>query len=360
MFKTIVTHRRPHFDEFVAIWLLVKFGEFVFGGISQALVEFWEEDRLAKSPKEYEQEGVILVGIGGGRFDEHGKQNAERKMNMCAATLVAKELGLDEDDALKPLINFATRRDLKAAISDGARFELPEMVKTMYRVNTAEMKVWQWTFDAIQAIYDDATVFYERASQDFEKARAYSIQNSRGKVPVVVGTSDVENFSKYARSAHGSRAGIVIQINTTGNLQIQTASRYRLDMSDTIRALRVEELKLKRYPPPDNWQRFWDELAREENIPGCPEWYYHHEGQMILNGSLTKDAPPTSLPIQQIEKLVQIGIDHRAFAPSRQEVCRTGRCTSSDDNRCPWHSWGLPRCRTLRGEIPVPNSIRPA
>ena len=40
VFNEIVTHERPHLDEIVAIWLLRRFGETRFPGISQAKVSY--------------------------------------------------------------------------------------------------------------------------------------------------------------------------------------------------------------------------------------------------------------------------------------------------------------------------------
>ena len=68
IYKYIVTHSRPHLDEIAAIWILRKFGEQTFPGISTAQLIFWEtggQTPDGRSSQEYDNEGYLLLGVGG-------------------------------------------------------------------------------------------------------------------------------------------------------------------------------------------------------------------------------------------------------------------------------------------------------
>ena len=84
--------------------------------------------------------------------------------------------------------------------------------------------------------------------------------------------------------------------------------------------------------------------------PGAEEWFYHRQGQMLLNGSLTQaDVPATRLSLDRIAELVKIGIDPSRLKPLCQS---TGRCMGEV---CDWYTWSLARCVKLRR--PAPDSV---
>jgi hypothetical protein len=73
-FHTIVTHVRPHLDEILAILFLRRFGESRFPGVSTAKLVLWDAGPLTpdrRPASDYANEGYVLIGVGGSRFDEH-------------------------------------------------------------------------------------------------------------------------------------------------------------------------------------------------------------------------------------------------------------------------------------------------
>jgi hypothetical protein len=345
------THQNPHLDEIVGIWLLARFGEFMFPGAETAPVEFWDGIPEGKTGASLEREGYVLVGIGGGRFDEHPFQGTDRKEGECAATLVAKTLGLDEDPTLLPLLKFTAERDLNFS---GGAFDLHGVIKTMYKVGRPNEDVWKWAFDAIEAVYDQNLAFFETAGTDFRNATVSRIRNSKGSVTLAVGRSDSLDFAKFARSPHGCRAGIVIQQNSSGNVTVQTDQRLNMKLIDTAQILRIEEYKASDGRPPRDWKTFWVAMGSDGTVPEVPEWYFFPEAKMLLNGSATTSAPPTKLPLERVSELVQIGINHKSFEPAHAQECQAGKCTSSLGNPCPWFAWGLHRCRLVRFQMANP------
>lgn len=347
-FDTIITHSQPHIDEIAAIWLLRKFGENDFPGISTAKVIFWDiGDKVldGRSPAEYESEGALLVGVGGGRFDEHPIANSGRKQGECAATLVAKALRIEGEPSLEKILKFIATSDLKGV---GHPFDLGYIVKLLHQQypNDPE-KVIEWAMMGLEAKYQEQLRFWSSTRQEFERiAEVEEIVGPGGRVLKMASfVSDNEQMNKFARSIHGGQAAIIIQQQSSGNVQIYTNRHFRLTLYDIAQMIRLAEQQAKGKVT----TREWKKLAAEGKVEGVEEWFFHHAGQMLLNGSLTaKDVPPTRLSLEQIKEIVRIGINPHSFEPTRASYCKRGICRSTNKDPCPWYIWGLHRCRLIR------------
>lgn len=155
-FHTIVLHFRPHFDEIVALWLLLIFNEEaenIFPGITTAGITFVDAGTIYHSPpaNALEEQGYLCIGVGGGRFDEHPTSFDVRKNGECAATLIASILGVAKDPQLKELLDYVRRIDLegKAGV-----FELPSLIKLLQLQAETEDEmrdVIAWAYTALDA-----------------------------------------------------------------------------------------------------------------------------------------------------------------------------------------------------------------
>src|SRR3989344_2372995 len=321
--KGIVTHYRPHIDETCAIWLLRKLGEKEFHGIREAKVQFADAgDRTPNGRpwQEWHDQGYILIGIGGGRFDEHANQKSARKKEHCATSLVAKALGIDDDPVFKPIIEAVVENDLRGS---GSLLDL-------------------------EAIYQRQVQYWTTTKTEYERsAQVEEIKWSGGrKFNIVTLQSDDEQVLRYARSKHGANAGIVIQKKSTGHVQIHTSPYHGLFLYDVAKLLRIEEQKAGGKEP----LRVLDPrvLASEGTLQEIPEWFFHVGMQKLMNGSLTaKNVPPTKMPLSWIQNLIRIGINPGRFESSRQKECEAGKCTAQAKG-CPWYTWQLKRCSEVR------------
>lgn len=351
----IVTHEKPHMDEIAAIWILKKFGENKFPGVSKAPIEFWSNGGNTpdgRSADEYERNGILLIGIGRGRFDEH-PVNGESKQDECATTLVAKAVGVDDNPALEKILKFVVNNDLRAAAHP---FDIAYLVRFLHQQYPKNpQKVIEWAVEGLEAKFQEQFQFWNKTKEEFEQvAEIEKIQGPRGKiVTIVTVTSDDEQISKFARSPHGANAAVVIQRQSSGNTQIYTNRKANLSIQDAVQIIRIAEREANGKAIATNWET----LSQEGKIEGAEEWYYHKTGQMLLNGSLTaKGVPPTRLSLERIKSLVKIGIDPDAFEPKRAKNCEKKKCTSSSANPCPWYYWKLHRCRKIRFEMNNPIS----
>lgn len=346
--QVIATHHQPHLDEIVAIWLLRMFGEVLFPGVSGARLEYWSADQIKESVEKLEEEGVLLVGIGGGRFDEHPTVDQDRKTGECAATLVAEALGLMEAPDLKKILGFVVQVDLKGSSSP---FDLSAVTKVMYTAYPEDPDlVVEWATRAIVAKYEEQKRFFSSTKEEFERRARHEITPGPKLAPVklVVIQSDDGQVNQYARSAYGGCCDVIVQQTSTGNVQIYSRKQSGIMLRDAIRMIRIEEMRCKGIDP----ECSWDELGAEGTIRGAEEWFYQESGQMLLNGSKTaQGVPPTNLSLEEIRAIIKAAINPRAFEPDRTLDCTGGYCSATRRNPCPWYAYGLSRCRKIRYDM---------
>ena len=341
VFKRILTHERPHLDEIVAIWLLRRFGEQKFPGVGRAKVGFTSIRKLAEAglkPEDYEAQGTLLLGVGGGKFDEHPTMEEVRKAGDCATTLVAKELGIGDDPALAKILKFVHAADVEGNASP---FDVSYLVKLLHaRYPDDPNRVIEWALVAIEAKYEEQLRFFTVVKPEFDaKARVEEITVGKKRLRIVTIDSDEDGIHKYARSEYGVRAAAVIQRRSSGNVAVLGSKQAGVDLREAAKLIRMAEREAKGLAPvPDD-----ERLLAEGYAPGAEEWFYYKQGQMLLNGSLTQaDVPPTRLSLDRIAELVKIGIDPERVQPLCQS---TGRCVG---DVCEWYAWSLARCVKLR------------
>jgi len=296
----IATHNNPHIDEIEGIRLLRRFGQNHFPGIEKASVVFWSKGgpELQKTAEEYLTEGILLVGIGGGMFDEHPTLETERKNGKCAATLIAEYLGLDDDPALEFILDFVQRDDLNGS---GSMFELGSLCWKMYNIMPAE-KVILWANLALETIFHEQDKFNREAAKEFMKARIFTVRDNGNSLKVAVVESDNEVVAKFARSARGGNSALVIQKQSTGNVQIFLNRRFGfVKMEKIAKFIRLAEQKAK-----GKLISLSEEtLKREGSVPGAEEWHFFKKGQMLLNGSVSHpEVPPTKISLEEIMRIV--------------------------------------------------------
>ena len=345
VFKSILTHERPHVDEIVAIWLLRKFGEQRFPGVGTATVSFTSIRRLAEAglkPEDYEARGTLLLGIGGGRFDEHPTLEQDRKTGDCATTLVAKELGVSDDPSLAKILRFVRAADVDGNASP---FDISYVVKLLHAKHPDDPhRVIEWALVAIEAKYQEQLRFFTVVKPEFDaKARVEEITVGKKRLRIVTIDSDEDGIHKYARSEYGGRAAVVIQRRSTGNVAVFGNKQAGVDLREAAKLIRLAEREAKGLKLAADDER----LLAEGYAPGAEEWFYHRQGQMLLNGSLTQaDVPATRLSLDRIAELVKTGVDSTRLKPLCQS---TGRCVGEV---CDWYAWSLARCVKLRRPTP--------
>lgn len=378
--KDIVTHESPHLDEIAAYWKVLRFGKKKFPGADIARLYFVDNNAEIIPRK-----GLLALGVGGGQFDEHPKPGKERKRDECTATLIAKYIGVDMDDEnMVRILNFVKNADLNAS---GGTFDLAQMVKMLHAQGKPTDEVIAWVFQALDAKLDDEKEsgdfslqniaylirsqneenpdvayewfkfgmeariaeqkkFFRETYTEFENnAAVEKIQGTHRELTIVAIESDNDQIARLARSKkYGVDADIVVQMSSNGNFGIYTNQKHgKINLELLVRMLNFEEQKISGNITETNW----DVLSSEGMIDGG-RWYYHMQGQFILNGSKTAHVEPTRIPPERIIELVKI------YANPIQEIkkhCDCTICISSRKNPCELYGFGIGLCKKIRYDM---------
>ena len=152
--NTFLTHLRPHLDELMARFMLVRWGETIFPGVSTSDIKYLTTGVLPDdvASEVLEEKGILPVGVGGGFLDEHSVDGTERKANECASTLVFKALKLENDAPLSSIVEEVRHCDLTKLVKPT---QLSSLIKLRHRCHPYDVsKVLEWTFFALKGLYE--------------------------------------------------------------------------------------------------------------------------------------------------------------------------------------------------------------
>lgn len=367
-------HRRPHLDEIIAIFILRLYGEEKHPGIGTAKIKVFagEEDLQGKTADQWLTEGVLLVGFGGGSLDEHPNAGGAAKENECAATLVAKDLGVEKEEELRLILEDAlifdsqnleiagedelapqNKRKLKA-IRD---WSLPSLVKLLNGMFPEEPdQVIDTILPFVEAKYAAQAEFVAAKKLIAErKGQIREIKVGDKKLLIYSIDSDNEAVQKAARNRFGGSLAVVVQKGSKGHIQIFGNVKVTGPIDDIARAVRREIQKRTtknaglNLGSLDNWKDFWKNLSQKGKVDGADQLYYMPEGGFLLNGSLSHSKTlPIPMDLEEVVDVVQAVLDETIFPKAFRASCEAGRCTSSAEKRCSFFEWGLPRCEEIR------------
>jgi hypothetical protein len=342
-YHTIITHKRPHLDEILAILLLIMFGEKFFPGISKAKFEFWDAGNKTidgRPWQEWQDEGFILVGVGGGRFDEHPTHNNDRKEGECAATLVAKALRIHNEPWLDKLLKYTTTVDTKGGNN-------PLSIENLIRLGNKQwfdqnpVASMEWALQSVRIYLDDQIKFFTETKKEFDThADVLTGFHDGRKITIVAIDSHDTDVAAYARSPFGVEADVVIQTGSTGNIFISSQKRSKINLDEVIKLLRNKEMAL------NDFRGKLDAIAlvKEGHAPGSEVWYYHKPAGIILNGGPSAPTTPaTKIPFETVVALVRAGLDEKIFHSQYYQRCKNGNCVGV---QCPWFKAELSRCKS--------------
>lgn len=116
--RYLLTHENPDVDAMLSVLIIKRFGEPYFPGVASAEVVFCPAGQLpnGKIAEALEEEGILAVDVGGGRFDTHpvGNDVDPAKRPRCAADLVAESVGILHNPYWEALIEYVRLQDTEA------------------------------------------------------------------------------------------------------------------------------------------------------------------------------------------------------------------------------------------------------
>jgi len=288
-------HSSPHLDELVAVHLLRNYGEEKIPGVSTAVLTTYGKTELQQlSPETAAMQGILLVGIGGGMFDEHGRRGSRQD---CAATLVAKHLGLDED-LLWP--RFLRNVFLADAENRGPYTFVAELVKKLnrYWVGTLDPELLYKQVEPIIIALRVEVELLAEAEHRFRKAYKREINGYQ-----LVAVDQLDNV-EFQHVANRAGVNVVVQRGRDGLTQIlmRHASSDELDVPGLAVRIRKAEMAKSGIRP----KRFLDDraLSAMGTLSDIPQWYV--EKGNLLNGSESfRDVPPSGISFADLVHVVE-------------------------------------------------------
>ncbi len=317
---------RLHYDEAVALWLLANTGEPFYPGIVQTIlggrVYSWKAPKrdIAKWRQELKERGVYLL-------PPHSHEKGEID---CAATLVAKELGIYDDPLFKGVIDHVLKVDIEGTKDP---FDISRCFETVVAQNLHDpLKYLSWLFHYLDAKYAQQFEFFRLQTEADKVTKIVKI----GKAQVAIVQSDHEVAKSAVMNKY--KPDLVVLINSSGNVQIFSLS-YRIKFPDVVRAVRVDEqFKLHGY-----LINYGDDLLKSQIYGDGGRWFYHIEAKNLYNGSLTRpDVSPTLLTQEELITAIK-----KAIYQLRSN-CDGEICTKRD---CPHYVYGFTKCRAVRKKM---------
>ncbi|MDP3697208.1 MAG: hypothetical protein Q8R55_04230 [Candidatus Taylorbacteria bacterium] len=319
IYTKIILPTRPQPDTIVAIFILKKFGEEFFPGIKEAKIDFWQVAPEGETEESLDKKGVILIDLGGGRFDHHGT-----KTKTTASNLISSYLGVYDDPALAKLLEYAQRDDFfgKGTISNDPidrAFGLSSLIAVLNKSLVKNpAKVVDLILPLIIAHHNEELKRTKELPEEFEKklssgeAETFPAKQRDKKLKVVIVNSESGSLAGYLRSQNGGRFDVVAQWLPSGHVNILTRPTKRIDLRSLAALLRLEEATASGIELTLSVRS----LAGFGRIKEIPEWYYDPATNSIQNGGLNpKEINPTKIPRDKFKKIMELGLSEQLWSP---------------------------------------------
>ncbi|OGZ85058.1 MAG: hypothetical protein A2599_00330 [Candidatus Staskawiczbacteria bacterium RIFOXYD1_FULL_39_28] len=304
--QKIIIPTRPHADVIVGIFLLIKFGQKLYSGVKDALVEIWQELPVGDTSLSLEEKGVLLLDVGGGKFDHH---NTGKNL----AQLIAENLEISTNPTIAKLLAYAERDDkhgLGTLSNDplDKAFGLSGLIASLNKTVENPKIVIESILPLLEAHLTEEKRRVEELPQEFEKklnngqAEVFEIKQSGKNLKVVVLESDNLSMAGWIKSSIGLKADVVCQKKSSGFVNILTKPFKKVDLRWTAAYLRSAECELKDIKT--KYSTF--DLMSHGKLPEISEWYYDNATNSVLNGGASpKGILPTTIPLETIKNILK-------------------------------------------------------
>lgn len=318
-YTKIILPVRTQPDTLIAIFILRKFGEETFPGIKEAAVEIWQTVPEGETEMSIDEKGILLIDLGGGRFDHHASE-----VKTTASCLVAQYLGVADDPALAKLLEYGRRDDFygKGTISNDPidrAFGFSALVANVNRIFAkTPVRVIDIMMPLLVTHYSEEVRRTKELPQEFEEkskrgeAAVFGAKQRGKKLKGVMIHSDSSSMAGYLRSQNGGRFDVVAQWLPSGHVNILTRPAKRIDLRSLVTLLRTEEATRAGL----DLELPVRILSQSGRIREIPEWYYDPATNSIQNGGLNpKDIPPTRIGKDDFEKILILGLSEEVWSP---------------------------------------------
>jgi hypothetical protein len=319
----ILMPTRPQVDTAIAVYLLRRYGEKEFPGIGTAVCRVSPKLPDGKNGAALEAEGMLCIDIGGGKFDHHG--HAEK---VTACDLVARCLRVEREPSIQKMLELARRDDFygKGTVSSDPldrAFGFPGLLAAMNKEYPDDSERIMRVFSELLSYHHREEIRRTKELPEELAAKSgagavttFSVKQRDKKLKVAIIESDSVSMPGFLRSREGGGFDVVVQMRTTGHVNILTRQMKRVDLRSLAVLVRTEENTRSKhqsdFPP-----RL---LALAGRLDDIPEWYYDTATNSLQNGGASpQGVAPTRIAKDAWPKLVEVGLSEQLWSPMRKE-----------------------------------------
>lgn len=313
-YKKIIIPTQPHPDTIAAIFLLKKFGENKYPGVKETMVEIKSELPKGENEESLAKNGIIVLDLGGGKFDHHNKEN------QTLSDLVAHDLGIEDNPALAKLLQYARRDDIfgKGTVSadplDRA-FGLSGLIANLNKSLIGDSnRVIEIILPLLIAHYNEEEKRTKLLPGELEEkiksgeALIFEIKSDGKKLKIIMIKSDNPSMAGYLKSQTGGRFDIVLQRLSSGHANILTRPLKRINLKGLIAAIRLKEAELSGI----DIEVGVNDLMKYGRLKEIPQWYYDPATNSLLNGGLNpQGTEPTKIRREDFQKIIEVGFSEK-------------------------------------------------
>ncbi len=305
-YTKIIIPTRPHADVIVGIFLLIKFGQEKYSGIKDASIDIWQELPAGDTNSSLDSKGVLLLDVGGGKFDHHNK-------GKNLSQLIAEDLGILINPAIAKILDYAQRDDkygLGTISNDSLdkAFGLSGLISSLNKTERDPGKIVKIILPLLEAHLQEQVRRTQELPQEFEeklkqgKAEIFEIKQGKKNLKVVVLESDNLSMAGWLKSAGGVKADVVCQKNSAGFTNILTKPLKMIDLRWPAAYLRKAEAEFRERKLVCSTF----DLMQPGKIKDIPEWYYDRATNSVLNGGASpKGILPTGIPLDTVVEILK-------------------------------------------------------
>ncbi len=311
----IIIPVRPQPDTILAIYLLKYFGSKKFQNIEKAIIQIDPNAGSNKSHEECLKNGEILIDVGSGPYNHHGKEN-----QTTASMLVAKDLDIAHDPSLNKLLKYAERDD-KFGLGTISRdpldkaFGLSGLVGSMNKEYPDDPnKVVNTIIPLFEAHYGQENKRIKELPKIFEdlKKQGKAVEIKLSNIKAILIESDNVSMPGYLRAQIGGRYDIVVQKRTSGHVNILSRpqkNREKILLERLVVVIRTSEIYSE---TSKETEKNYQELSVPGKINEVPNWYYDPATNSIQNGGISIDStPPTKIPWEHFVEIIKIAFNEK-------------------------------------------------
>lgn len=294
-FNTILIPKRMSPDVVIAAFILKKFGEDIFPGVSSAEIETVEALPGGKEGWILEDEGILSIYFKDASFP--------RGMGFSFSRLVANKLKLGYHYSIERFIQIAEKRG-RGSVNTLIKNMIRQQKERPHRIYRSCVPILEAQLSSYEAEIKKLPEQYTHAFEE-GKVEAFMMQLPEKEIRTVVIESNEDAMPHFLYTHQDIAAELVVQKKLTGHIRIASYTKVGLDFSDLAAIIRSEEARKAERELPDvnvNDMRVKGTMAQ------VPEWFFDPQIPLLETGRENNELK-SRLDLDELKNSIYLGLE---------------------------------------------------